>query len=98
MSLQQAESFFEALKADPQLQQQISSESPESDKDNSALLEHLVKVGADSGYSFTVEEIQSVWKNYTDRKESDQLTEEQLQTIAGGCVLDTILGTFIGCG
>lgn len=79
MSRESVESMMEAASQDETLQQKIAS---------AGSFGEVVQIGSDNGYSFTQEELQIVLAergiSVTGDSESEELSDEALEAVAGG--------------
>ena len=71
--------FYEAVVQDPNLQQQIFT-TP----DQASLVSTALKLGKEKGYDFTEQEVEDWLTVSTHQSSSDELSDEDLELIAGG--------------
>lgn len=88
MSKESVEAMMEAATGDESLQQKLASASS---------FEEVVKIGSDHDYSFSSEELQLVLTEkgislQNNSSESEELSDEQLETFAGGMVINWYRG------
>ena len=70
---QTLQEFFQKLVADPALQAACSDAAARGDLDG------IVRLGAEAGFSFTLEDLKLAWE-----QQSKELSEEDLAKVAGG--------------
>ena len=89
MSTQAVESFYNKVLRDPGLQERFKAASGEE-----AFVQLAVNLGAQNGFSFTPDEVRERLKQVAGDNEAE-LTDRQLETVAGGSVS---WGSSILCG
>jgi predicted ribosomally synthesized peptide with nif11-like leader len=92
MSSEAVESFYEKVLQDPGLQEQFKA-APSED----AFVRMAVNLGSQNGYSFTPDEVRSRISQATGGSESE-LTDRQLEIVAGGAVCSGAVLTAYGPG
>jgi len=92
---QQVTQFLEELNSNEKLQQQLnehldikSGETEESDKLKEQILHQITDFAKDQGYDFSADEYQTTLKSM-----QEELSEEELEKIAGGGIFDGIVAT-----
>lgn len=81
------ESFYQKIVQTPALQEQFKSA-----KDEAALVDLAVKLGAQNGFAFTAADVKA---KLAEGSPSHQLSDRELETVAGGA---TSLGGSMLCG
>jgi predicted ribosomally synthesized peptide with nif11-like leader len=79
MSVETVNQFYQEVMQEPALLQQFQS-AP----DRESLANMAVEVGLQNGYSFTVEEVKQALAAQSAASEAGELSEEQLEAVAGG--------------
>lgn len=79
MSKASLEQFYQEILKDQALQERLRTVT---DRDSMAAL--AVELGKEKGYSFTIEEVQVYIDEWTASRPQQELSDEQLEAVAGG--------------
>ena len=95
MSVENVKAFFEKLQGDRGLKDQLRKglESAAGDPDKAG--DVLIKIAGSAGHTFTSEHVAEVRK---EKVAAGELTEDQLDTVAGGQPCDRCRVPMVYCG
>jgi predicted ribosomally synthesized peptide with nif11-like leader len=79
MSVESVNQFYQEVMQEPALLQQFQA-AP----DRESLVNLAVEVGQQNGYSFTIDEVEQALAAQNAASEAEELTDEQLEAVAGG--------------
>jgi predicted ribosomally synthesized peptide with nif11-like leader len=80
MSVESINQFYQEVMQEPALLEQFQS-AP----DQESLVNLAVEVGQQKGYSFTVDQVEQALAAQNAASETGELSDEQLEAVAGGC-------------
>ncbi|MCA1992636.1 MAG: Nif11-like leader peptide family RiPP precursor [Coleofasciculus sp. S288] len=93
MSIEAVADFTKRLTEDASLQEELRAAV--GDKEGMEASQAVADLGSKHGYSFTAEEAQQV-RDYVVANESGELSEEQLEAVAGGGPIGRAIGAWVG--
>ncbi|NJS09142.1 MAG: Nif11-like leader peptide family natural product precursor [Microcoleus sp. CSU_2_2] len=79
MSVESVNQFYQQLMQEPALRQQFQAAL-----DRESLVNLAVEVGQQKGYKFTAEEVKQALTAQSVISEAEELSDQQLETVAGG--------------
>ena len=91
MALEQAQAFISKLKEDTELQQKLVDVTKGQSE---AMQQHIVEIGASSGYEFSLEELEEAWHQMFQQPAEGEIKEKELDNVVGG----TITQSMFTCG
>jgi len=95
MSIEVVKAFMEKVKADTDLQSELQAIAP-GDKD--AALAKVVRVASEAGFSFSAEDYEAAAPEIAQaRHAAGDLSDEDLDAVAGGAELPEISSVFRKC-
>lgn len=93
MSIEAVTKFTDKLAQDESLQQELKSAI--GDKEGLSASQAVAELGAKHGYNFSAEEAQQT-REFVLESESDELSEEDLEAVAGGGPAGRMIGEKVG--
>lgn len=82
--MQKVKEFYEALAKDKEMQERAQAMDGEKPENEEEALAAVVEFAKEEGYDFTAEEL----GEYMESRKVEQLTDEELEQVAAGIVVD----------
>ena len=93
MSVENVKAFLKKGEEDKDLGQKLRALITKTTGKDEKALPELVQIGAEAGFEFTVDEARAALQ-----QELDELTEDELKTVAGGINMDDAMKALIPLG
>src|SRR5262245_11134225 len=96
MSSEAVQKFWQKAQQDPALLKKLTAIPPD---DQQAAIATLVKVAAAAGFVFTAQEYDAAIKEELTRQHAAaELSDQQLEAVAGGLLFTALCKATLGCG